>query len=61
MEANQFVTEEDFNNTHAMWMLIKTGHDDEVGEFELHLNVLDEIWFINESHQYLYLYRSRSK
>ncbi len=59
MEANQFVTEEDFNNTHAMWMLIKT--DDEVGEFELYLNVLDEIWFIYESHQYLYLYRSRSK
>ena len=36
-----------FNSTHAMWKLIKTGHD-EGGEFELNLNLLDEIWVRNQ-------------
>jgi len=36
-----------FNSTHAMWKLIKTGHD-EGGEFEPNLNLLDEIWVRNQ-------------
>lgn len=36
-----------YNNTHAMWKLIKTGYD-EGGEFEPNLNLMDEIWVGNQ-------------